>query len=524
MTGGTIDVEGSVGDWAGAALGGGLLRIKGNAGNFLGAAYPGSRIGMREGVILVEGNVGDDAGLAMRRGLIAIAGAAGDGLGRGMIAGSIFAFGPVGRRAGAGMKRGTLAFYGLPDPARPDLLPTFAAERAIAPALPDDLPAGGSRQWGFPVPETAFSGPLDRYNGDLGDQGPGRNPDRDRVVIRRLPPARPTRTCDEPESTGAPGGRLAPRVRRGMQGGRPSDRARAGGSSTAGSRSAGVCSRASSWRGSAWPTWPTSRSCRARSADASCPLVQVVTDHPVQACLASQYAGWAISEEKYFAMGSGPMRGGRGTRGDLRDDRLSRGERVGRRRARDAQAADTRGGRQDRRGLSRSLPSAVTLLVAPTASLAGGLQIVARSVETALHKLAELRFDLSRIVSAHGTAPLPPVAANDLAAIGRTNDAILYGARVVLCVTGDDDSLRAIGPQVPSSVLARLRRAVRRDLRALQSRLLRRRSAPLQPGRGRLPEPGDRPRPCLRRAGRGRARPLVLLLTPWSCSDSVSIP
>ena len=42
------------------------------------------------------------------------------------------------------------------------------------------------------------------------------------------------------------------------------------------------------------------------------PVVQVVTDHPVQSCLASQYAGWAISEGKYFAMGSGPMRAVRG--------------------------------------------------------------------------------------------------------------------------------------------------------------------------------------------------------------------
>ena len=57
------------------------------------------------------------------------------------------------------------------------------------------------------------------------------------------------------------------------------------------------------------------------------------------------------------------------------------------------------------------LPSSVTLLAAPTASLAGGVQVVARSVETALHKLAELKFDLGRIQSAHGSAPLPPVAA-----------------------------------------------------------------------------------------------------------------
>jgi methenyltetrahydromethanopterin cyclohydrolase len=96
-------------------------------------------------------------------------------------------------------------------------------------------------------------------------------------------------------------------------------------------------------------------------------------------------------------------------------------------------------------------PAAVTLLAAPTASLAGGVQVVARSVETALHKLAELGFDLGRIISAQGAAPLPPVARDDLAAIGRTNDAVLYGARVVLYVSGDDASLEEIGPRVPSS-------------------------------------------------------------------------
>src|SRR5262245_53428443 len=41
--------------------------------------------------------------------------------------------------------------------------------------------------------------------------------------------------------------------------------------------------------------------------------VQVLTDHPVQACLGSQYAGWAIKEGKYFAMGSGPMRAAAGS-------------------------------------------------------------------------------------------------------------------------------------------------------------------------------------------------------------------
>ncbi|MCA1685711.1 MAG: methenyltetrahydromethanopterin cyclohydrolase, partial [Planctomycetia bacterium] len=99
----------------------------------------------------------------------------------------------------------------------------------------------------------------------------------------------------------------------------------------------------------------------------------------------------------------------------------------------------------------RVSPSSVLLLAAPTASLAGGVQVVARSVETALHKLVGLGFDVHRVVSAYGTAPMPPVARDDLAAIGRTNDAILYGARVVLFVRGDDATIEDLGPKVPSS-------------------------------------------------------------------------
>ncbi len=131
------------------------------------------------------------------------------------------------------------------------------------------------------------------------------------------------------------------------------------------------------------------------------------------------------------------------------------------------------------------------MLGAPTASLAGGVQVVARSVETALHKLHALGFDLDRVVAGHGVAPLPPVATHDLAAIGRTNDAILYGARVVLHVTGDDASLAAVVDRVPSLSSRRPRRAVRRDLRAVRQRLLRRRPPPVQPGRGGLAERRD---------------------------------
>ncbi|MDA8042793.1 MAG: methenyltetrahydromethanopterin cyclohydrolase, partial [Pirellulales bacterium] len=93
----------------------------------------------------------------------------------------------------------------------------------------------------------------------------------------------------------------------------------------------------------------------------------------------------------------------------------------------------------------------ITLLVAPTKSPAGVVQVVARSLETALHQLHEHGFDLERIVRGMGVAPLPPEMQDSLAAVGCVNDAILYGGIVQLEVTGDDGSLEAIGPHAVSS-------------------------------------------------------------------------
>lgn len=172
MSGGLIEVKGNVGDWAGAEMRGGRLVVHGCVGDALGAAMPGSRLGMREGVILVVGDAGDDIGLGMRRGLIAVSGRTGDGLGRSLIAGSIFAFGPAGRRAGAGMKRGTLVFLGPSSQPGFAVLPTFvSAGRYRPPFLTIYLRQ--LRAWGVPVPESAFSAVLERYNGDLVEQGQG---------------------------------------------------------------------------------------------------------------------------------------------------------------------------------------------------------------------------------------------------------------------------------------------------------------------------------------------------------------
>jgi methenyltetrahydromethanopterin cyclohydrolase len=188
--------------------------------------------------------------------------------------------------------------------------------------------------------------------------------------------------------------------------------------------------------------------------DCPWPLVAVKSEQPLAACLASQYAGWKVSTSDYFAMASGPIRAAIG--------REALYDQIGMRERADAAVGLLETAKLPPDDVCLSLaadagvaPDKLVLLVARTASMAGTLQVIARSLETALHKLHDLHFDLLRIRRGSGRAPLAPVPRkDDLVAIGRTNDAILYGGHVVLEVTGDDASLIEIGPQMVSRASA----------------------------------------------------------------------
>jgi methenyltetrahydromethanopterin cyclohydrolase len=93
----------------------------------------------------------------------------------------------------------------------------------------------------------------------------------------------------------------------------------------------------------------------------------------------------------------------------------------------------------------------VTFLIAPTACICGSVQISARVVETALHKLHELGVDPARVRHGWGCCPIAPVAKDDRAAIGRTNDAVLYGGTVHLWIEGTDDEVAELATKLPSS-------------------------------------------------------------------------
>lgn len=180
------------------------------------------------------------------------------------------------------------------------------------------------------------------------------------------------------------------------------------------------------------------------------PAVEVVTDHPDRACLASQYAGWPIRNGAFFAMVSGPGRavvhaGTLFEKLGYQDD--SEIAIV----CMESNTLPTEEAVRCILEVCRCDPANLYILIAPTASLVGSVQIAARALETGLSKLMELDYDVSKILSGWSICPLPPVANDNFIALGRTNDAILYGSTVYCSVYDEDERLVSIIKQVPSS-------------------------------------------------------------------------
>ena len=189
-----------------------------------------------------------------------------------------------------------------------------------------------------------------------------------------------------------------------------------------------------------WPTW-----------------IEVRSSQPVLACLGSQYAGWSLAAtkeetggKKFFSLGSGPARA-LAAKEDLFNE-------LGYRDRADCGVLVMEVDRPPPTVIVDKLlhdcalePDGLTIVLTPTTSLAGTAQIVARVLETALHKAHTLGFALAHVVEGVATAPLPSPTPDGAQAMGRTNDAILYGGQVHLSVRGDDAAARALALALPST-------------------------------------------------------------------------
>ena len=179
-------------------------------------------------------------------------------------------------------------------------------------------------------------------------------------------------------------------------------------------------------------------------------MLSIHSSNPVLSCLGSQYAGWSLAHEKFFSLGSGPGRAlagreelykelGYQDKADkaclvLESDKVPPAEVI------EKVSRDT--------GVK---PENLTFILTPTRSLAGTVQIVARVLEVAMHKIHTLHFPLHHVVDGMASAPVPPPAPDFLIGMGRTNDAILFGGHAHIFVKGSDEAAAKLAQELPSS-------------------------------------------------------------------------
>ncbi|MEZ0233311.1 MAG: methenyltetrahydromethanopterin cyclohydrolase [Methylophilaceae bacterium] len=179
-------------------------------------------------------------------------------------------------------------------------------------------------------------------------------------------------------------------------------------------------------------------------------MLSVHSNNPILSCLGSQYAGWSLAHEKFFSLGSGPGRA------------LAGREELYKELGYKDQANTTALVLESEKAppieviekVSRDtgVPAEnLTFILTPTRSIAGSIQIVARVLEVAMHKIHTLHFPLDHVVDGMASAPVPPPAPDFLIGMGRTNDAILFGGHAHLFVKGSDDAAAKLAKELPSS-------------------------------------------------------------------------
>ena len=171
--------------------------------------------------------------------------------------------------------------------------------------------------------------------------------------------------------------------------------------------------------------------------------------NPVLACLGCQYAGWSLSHNDFFSLGSGPARSIAQKEEIFSDleykDEYSSTSLI--------LEVDTPPPEEIVNKISKDCkisPKKITFILTPTTSICGNIQVVSRVLEVAIHKIHELKFPLQKIISGFGSAPVPPIAGDFISGMGRTNDAIIYGGKVSLCIDADEDEIIDLSKKIPS--------------------------------------------------------------------------
>ena len=201
------------------------------------------------------------------------------------------------------------------------------------------------------------------------------------------------------------------------------------------------------------------------------PSVFVITDHPALSTLASQFAGWQIKGEGFSAIASGPARA-------LARKPKHLYEKLNYREESEVAVLVLEAEKKPPEAVVRQIaekckvtPKNLFLIMFSTTSLAGATQVSGRIVETGLHKLERIGLDPLIVKHAWGYAPIVPIHPSSGEAMGRSNDAILYGGVTNYTLSYEDDrELENLVKQAPASSSKMLQEA--RELAAKNPRFL----------------------------------------------------
>ncbi|WP_072392475.1 formylmethanofuran dehydrogenase subunit C [Hyphomicrobium sp. CS1GBMeth3] len=167
MTGGCLDIAGDAGVFLASTAKGGVIHVKGSVGDFLGGARPGDKFGLLGGTVLVDGNVGERAGERMRRGTVITKGKFGAAAGSRMVGGTLWTEAGFGPHPGPLLRRGTLI-----GPSVDEVLPTFADCGRIDPVILRIISRYVADVLG-PLAPSALPGKVRKLAGDMATIGKG---------------------------------------------------------------------------------------------------------------------------------------------------------------------------------------------------------------------------------------------------------------------------------------------------------------------------------------------------------------
>jgi methenyltetrahydromethanopterin cyclohydrolase len=180
--------------------------------------------------------------------------------------------------------------------------------------------------------------------------------------------------------------------------------------------------------------------------------VEVFIDRVDLACLSCQIAGLSLGGGEFAAIGSGPARALAARRTDSTDHCFDLTT------YRDAGSPAVLGVQMPAlpddafaarcAALCAVEPEDLYLLVHPSTALVGAVQVSARIVEQTINKMIRHGFDLSTIATARGYCAIAPLSDDELTAMGRINDCLLYGGASFFEVRASDEAIERIIPRL----------------------------------------------------------------------------